>query len=296
LNGIKEVEKTTGRKCVYVPNITCGDFDEMLHRAKIIESLGGNCLMIDVFAAGITAVQSIRNKFPKMILHGHRAGHGAQTIYPEPIIDGKKYEFRHGISMKAWTLLIRIAGIDQLHIGAPLGKMEADETAVLQNLEACFRPLGKIKTCRPICSGGLKATVMWDVAKIMNPKHDKLMQDFIFQAGGGTHAHELGTFGGAKSLAQARDSIAAGIGYKEAIPKYFETFLAFRKWEPEIYSQWIKDLTSKSTLVVEPDLRPYYAKGKELGKAPAAVNLQTAMTKYPPLKEDIKKFNPKLLK
>ena len=83
-----------------------------------------------------------------------------------------------------------MAGIDQLHIGAPLGKMEADETAVLQNIEACFRPLGHLKTVRPICSGGLKATVMWDVARIMGKTENKMFVDFIFQAGGGTHAHD----------------------------------------------------------------------------------------------------------
>ena len=94
--------------------------------------------MIDILAAGMTAVQTIRKKFPEMILHGHRAGHGDKQSSQRPIIDGQKYEFRHGTSMKAWVLIARLAGIDQLHIGAPLGKMEADETAVLQNIEACF--------------------------------------------------------------------------------------------------------------------------------------------------------------
>ena len=93
----------------------------MIRRGELIRSLGGRCLMIDILAAGITAVQTIRKKFPEMILHGHRAGHGGQTIFPEPIIDGQKYEFRHGTSMKAWVLIARLAGIDQLHIGVSIG-------------------------------------------------------------------------------------------------------------------------------------------------------------------------------
>lgn len=57
-----------------------------------------------------------------MILHGHRAGHGAQTIFPEIIVDGQPMDLRHGVSMKVWTLIARLGGIDQFHIGAPLGK------------------------------------------------------------------------------------------------------------------------------------------------------------------------------
>lgn len=295
LEAIKEVEKITGRKLVYVSNISCGDMDEMYRRADLLKSLGGNCLMIDILATGISAVQTIRKKYPNMILHGHRAGHGAQTVFPEPIIDGQQLQLRHGISMKVWTIVSRLAGIDQLHIGAPKGKMEASSQTVLENLEACNRPLGKIKPVRAICSGGLKSTVMWDVAKIMNPFSDKPNLDIIFQAGGGTHAHELGTFGGAKSLAQARDAIQNGLTPFQAISKHFETFLAFRKWDNEVYIQWIKSLTKKSKIVVEPDTRPYYGAEKEQDNAPLPVDIKTAIAKYPPLKLDIEKENPQLL-
>jgi ribulose-bisphosphate carboxylase large chain len=293
--GIKEVKKKTGREVIYVPNITHGDIDEMMRRGKLIESLGGNCLMIDILACGIAGVQSIRKHFPKMILHGHRAGHGAQTIFPEIIIDGKKFELRHGTSMKAWALIARLAGIDQLHIGAPKGKMEASSQTVLENLEACYRPLGKIKSCRPIASGGLKATVMWDVAKIMNPHGATPNMDFIFQAGGGTHAHDLGTFGGAKSLVQARDAIKAGIDYLAAMSLHFETLLAFKKWEKEIYQKWLKSLKKDSKIVVEPDLRPYPKDGKYTNAGPKAADIKTAVSLYPPLKADLEAANPSIL-
>ncbi len=119
--------------------------------------------------------------------------------------------------------------------------------------------------------------------------------DFIFQAGGGTHAHTLGTFGGSKSLAQARDAIYANKTPFEAMAMYFETLLAFRKWEPETYGKWIKSLKKDAKIVVEADTRPYYLEGKEQGNPPTAVDLKTAMVKYPPLKDDIQKFNPELL-
>ncbi|QEE15426.1 RuBisCO large subunit C-terminal-like domain-containing protein [Promethearchaeum syntrophicum] len=292
--GIKEVKKTTGRELIYVPNITSGDFYEMIKRADLIKELGGNCLMIDVLAAGMTAVQSLRKKYPNMIIHGHRAGHGAQTIFPEIIIDGIQYNLRHGVSMKAWTLIARLAGVDQFHIGAPKGKMEASSRTVLENLEACTRPLGKIKTMRPICSGGLKATVMWDVSKIMNPDGETPNMDIICQAGGGTHSHDLGTFGGAKSMVQARDSIKIGLTPQEAMGKYFETLLAFRKWDNEVYGNWLKTLSSDSKIVVDPDTRPYRNNAADKEKGPIATDLKSAARKFTLLKEDLKKYNPSL--
>ncbi|MHA1563311.1 MAG: RuBisCO large subunit C-terminal-like domain-containing protein, partial [Promethearchaeota archaeon] len=293
--GIKEVKKTTGREIIYVPNITSGDFDEMLKRADYIKDLGGNCLMIDILAAGMTAVQTIRKKYPEMIIHGHRAGHGAQTIFPEIIIDGIHYNLRHGVSMKAWTLIARLSGVDQFHIGAPKGKMEASSRTVLENLEACTRPLGKIKTMRPICSGGLKSTVMWDVARIMNPTGDAPNMNIICQAGGGTHSHDLGTFGGAKSMVQARDAIKLGLTPQETMAKHFETLLAFRKWDEEVYGNWLKTLSSDSKIVVDPDTRPYYNDGDDKEKGPIAIDLKSAILKYPLLKDDLKKFNPTLI-
>ena len=292
--GIIEVKKTTGRGLIYVPNITSGDFDEMIKRADLIKDLGGNCLMIDILSAGMTAVQTIRKKYPNMIIHGHRAGHGAQTIFPEIIIDGIQYNLRHGVSMKAWTLIARLAGVDQFHIGAPKGKMEASSRTVLENLEACTRPLGKIKTMRPICSGGLKATVMWDVAKIMNPDGETPNMDIICQAGGGTHSHDLGTFGGAKSMVQARDSIKEGFTPQDAMGKYFETLLAFRKWDKDVYGNWLKTLSSDSKIVVDPDTRPYRKIDEDKENGPVAIDLKSAVLKYTLLKEDLKKYNPSL--
>ncbi|MHA1777595.1 MAG: RuBisCO large subunit C-terminal-like domain-containing protein [Promethearchaeota archaeon] len=294
LNECHRITNLTGRKLVYVANITHGDIDEMIRRGELIRSLGGNCLMIDILSTGISGVQTIRKKFPHMILHGHRAGHGAQTIFPEIKINGQPMDFRHGISMKVWTLIARLAGIDQFHIGAPLGKMEATSHTVLENLEACTRPLGHIKTMRPICSGGLKSTVLWDVAKVMNPNGDKPNQDIICQAGGGTHSHPLGTFAGAKSMVQARDAVKNKIGIFETISNHFETLLAFRRWDRATYAKWVENLTESSKVVVTPDLRIYFKNGQYREKGPEPVNLQQAVKIFPALVADLRRWNPSL--
>ena len=296
LNECNRISQETGRTLVFVANITHGDMDEMINRGELIRSLKGNCLMIDILATGMTGVQTIRKKFPEMILHGHRAGHGAQTIFPEIMVDGQPMDLRHGISMKVWTLIARLGGIDQFHIGAPKGKMEATSRTVLENLEACTRPMGNIKTMRPICSGGLKATVMWDVARIMNPRGDEPNRDIICQAGGGTHSHTLGTHAGAKSMVQARDAIKAGKSIFETMGSHFETLLAFRRWDPKIYRDWIKILTPESLLVVEPDTRLYIKNGQYTEQGPQPVNIKRALELYPELRGDFESYNPDILK
>ncbi|MCF2138422.1 MAG: hypothetical protein K9W44_00035 [Candidatus Lokiarchaeota archaeon] len=294
LNECHRITNLTGRNLIYVANITHGDMDEMIKRGELIRSLGGNCLMIDILATGMVGVQTIRKKFPHMILHGHRAGHGAQTIFPEIIVDGQPMDLRHGVSMKVWTLIARLGGIDQFHIGAPLGKMEASSHTVLENMEACVRPLGKIKTMRPICSGGLKATVLWDVARVMNPNSDVPNQDIICQAGGGTHSHPLGTFGGAKSMVQARDAILKGKSIFETISSHFESLLAFRRWDRAKYTEWIKTLTEESKIVVEPDMRVYMKNGEYSEPEPPHLSIKDAIEKFHALAADIRKWNPEL--
>lgn len=294
LNECNRITNLTGRKLIYVANITHGDIDEMIRRGELIRSLGGNCLMIDILSTGMSGVQTIRKKFPHMILHGHRAGHGAQTIFPEIKINGQPMDLRHGISMKVWTLIARLAGIDQFHIGAPLGKMEATSHTVLENLEACTRPMGQLKPMRPICSGGLKSTVLWEVARVMNPNGDQPNQDIICQAGGGTHSHPLGTFAGAKSMVQARDAISKGIGKDEAISNHFETFLAFRRWDRSTYANWVGKLTKDSKIVVEPDLRIYPKGGNYKEKGPEKVDMKKAVGIFPALAADLKRWNPEL--
>jgi hypothetical protein len=133
---------------------------------------------------------------------------------------------------------------------------------------------------------------MWEVAQIINLSDQPVNQELVFQAGGGTHAHDLGTFGGSKSLVQARDAIKKGWNKLQAISNGFELLLAFRKWGKPTYVEWLKSLAPESTVVVQADERPLYAPGREQGQGPAAVPLKEAMVLWPPLREDLLAHNP----
>ncbi len=295
LDNLKKMETETGRKAVYVANVTAATIDEMLNRAQFIEDHGGLCVMIDLLAAGWMALQTLRKKFPEMIIHGHRAGHGAQTLVHEVMIENRLCTIRHGISMKVLAMFARLGGVDQLHIGAPLGKMEASEKTVMENLEMILRPMGQIKPCLAICSGGLSPDKFPDVVRLMALPNQKTNLAIVYQAGGGTHAHPLGTFGGAKAMIQARQVVLQGMSLNEGMNQYLELRLGFRRWQRETYDLWLKSLTKTSRIVVDQDKRPHTLPNKAKGKAPNPVTLADALSKDKTLRADIQAKNPGLL-
>ncbi len=294
LDNLKKMEAETGRKAVYVANVTAATIDEMLKRAQFIQDHGGLCVMIDLLAAGWTALQTLRKNFPDLIIHGHRAGHGAQTLVHEIMIENRLCTIRHGISMKVLAMFARLGGVDQLHIGAPLGKMEASEKTVMENLEMILRPMGRIKPCLAICSGGLSPDKFPDVVRLMALPKQKNNLSIVYQAGGGTHAHPLGTFGGAKAMIQARQIVLQGMSLNEGMNQYLELRLGFRRWQRETYDRWVKSLTKASRIVVDQDERPHALPNKTKGKAPAAVPLSDAVAKDTTLRTDIQKIKPEL--
>jgi len=78
--------------------------------------------MIDVVTTGYAAVMEMRDYLDSMdlVIHAHRAMHAAFTR--------KK---SHGITMLALAKLMRLIGVDQLHTGTVVGKMEGERQEIL---------------------------------------------------------------------------------------------------------------------------------------------------------------------
>ena len=112
-----KAEQTTGEKKIYMPNITA-KVSVMKKRADFIHELGGEYVMVDILTVGFSALQEIREYLEdkKMIIHAHRAMHAALTR-------NKK----HGITMLALAKIMRLIGMDQLHTGTVIGKMEGSK-------------------------------------------------------------------------------------------------------------------------------------------------------------------------
>ena len=77
-------------------------------------------IMIDL-VIGYTAIQSMANwcRQNDMILHLHRAGHGTYSR-----------QKNHGMNFRVIAKWMRMAGVDHIHAGTAVGKLEGDPLTV----------------------------------------------------------------------------------------------------------------------------------------------------------------------
>jgi ribulose-bisphosphate carboxylase large chain len=221
LDKAKKAEDLTGEKKGYIPNITA-PVDIMIRRAELVEKMGGIFAMVDIVTVGWSALQTLRKASFDLILHGHRAMHAAFTRPKE-----------HGISMEVLARASRLIGIDQLHIGSAVGKMEGSKETVLRcagalrgiregsgALEQDWRGM---KMSMPIASGGLHPGNIPALLDIFG-------NDCIFQFGGGIHGHPKGTGAGAKAVRQALLAASDKIPLQNAAESNPELKDAIDKW------------------------------------------------------------------
>lgn len=223
-----KAEHETGERKMYMANITA-ETEEMKRRADYIKACGGEYFMLDILTIGWSALQTLRDYDDKlnMVIHAHRAMHGALTR-------NKK----HGIAMLPIAKCARLIGVDQLHIGAVVGKMEGGATEVHQIGEDIEKQImhpynepthaleqhwfGK-KPVFAVCSGGLYPGVIPDLMKIMG-------NNIIIQAGGGCHGHPDCTVAGAKAIRQAVDATLNNRTLHEASKQFPELKKAVELW------------------------------------------------------------------
>ncbi|MFA5358471.1 MAG: type III ribulose-bisphosphate carboxylase [Patescibacteria group bacterium] len=217
----KKVEKETGEKKVYVFNVTA-PADIALKRAKYVKAKGGNCIMVDIVTMGWSAIQYLRAQKLGLIIHGHRAGHSTFTK-----------DVRHGISMLVVAKLSRLAGIDQLHTGTVVGKMEGtpEEVSVIDHflheddgvVDLLREDWSGIKSTMPIASGGLHPALAFPLVEMLG-------NDLIINFGGGIHGHPNGSLAGAKAARAAVEAASKGISIKEAVKISPELKVAVEYW------------------------------------------------------------------
>lgn len=216
-------EEATGEKKAYLINVTA-ETKEMMKRTQLVEDLGGKFVMIDIVTAGFAALQSLREADFNLAIHAHRAMHAAFTR-------NKK----HGISMMVLADLARLIGVDTLHIGSVVGKMQGEEIEVgeleeeiekkhvKETKDRLSQNWNKIKPTFAVSSGGLHPG---NVPFLI--KH--LGKDIIIQAGGGCHGHKLGTLRGAIALRQAIEATMQNINLKTYAKNHMELKIALEQW------------------------------------------------------------------
>ncbi len=195
MEAVNKAQAETGEiKGTYL-NITAGTMEEMYKRAEFAKELGSVIVMIDL-VIGYVAIQSISKwaRDNNMILHLHRAGHGTYTRQKS-----------HGVSFRVISKWMRLAGVDHIHAGTVVGKLEGDplttagfydilrEDFVPQNLEhGVFfdQNWASLNKVMPVASGGIHAGQMHQLIHYLG-------EDTVLQFGGGTIGHPMGIQAGA---------------------------------------------------------------------------------------------------
>jgi ribulose-bisphosphate carboxylase large chain len=197
MEGVNKAMAETGEVKGHYFNVTAGTMEEMYERAQFAKELGSVIVMIDL-TIGYTAIQSMANwcRANGMLLHLHRAGHSTYTR-----------QKTHGVSFRVISQWCRLMGVDHLHAGTVVGKLEGDpattrgfydtlrEDKVSRNLENGIffdQEWASMPGVMPVASGGIHAGQMHQLL-------DLFQDDVILQFGGGTIGHPLGISAGAES-------------------------------------------------------------------------------------------------
>lgn len=169
---------------IYAFNIT-SSAEIMKERAEFVKANGGNCIMIDVLTCGFASLQFIRAQKYGLVIHGHRAMHGAFTRDPH-----------HGLTMLVFAKICRLAGIDSLHTGTIVGKMEGEAKEVLEINKFLTSNWHGLKKVLPVASGGLSPLHVPDL-------YNYFGNDILLNFGGGIHGHPDGSRAGAEAVIEA---------------------------------------------------------------------------------------------
>jgi ribulose-bisphosphate carboxylase large chain len=240
IEGVNRAQAETGEIKGHYMNVTAATMEDMYERAEFVKELGSVIVMIDL-TIGYTAIQSMalwarRNG---VLLHLHRAGHGTYTR-----------QKNHGVSFRVMAKWMRLAGVDHIHAGTVVGKLEGDPNAVAGfydtlRLDHCAadpvkglyfdQDWGTMPGCMPVASGGIHAGQMHQLLHYLG-------EDVVLQFGGGTIGHPMGISAGAaanrvaleamvKARNEGRDYFAEGADIlKEAAKRSRELEVALSTW------------------------------------------------------------------
>ncbi len=195
MEAVNRAQAATGEVKGHYLNITAATMEDMYERAEFARDLGSVVVMIDL-VIGYTAIQSMSKwcRRNDMLLHLHRAGHSTYTR-----------QKNHGISFRVISKWMRLAGVDHLHAGTVVGKLEGDPNSVQGFYNVLREPRHGVDLQRgiffeqdwaglrkvmPVASGGIHAGQMHQLLHYFG-------EDVILQFGGGTIGHPMGIAAGA---------------------------------------------------------------------------------------------------
>src|SRR4029078_7557147 len=205
MEAVNRASAATGEVKAHYLNVTAGTMEDMYERAEFAKQLGSVIVMIDL-VIGYTAIQTMAKWARKndMILHLHRAGNSTYSR-----------QKNHGMNFRVICKWMRMAGVDHIHAGTVVGKLEGDPLMIrgfyytlrethtkvqLENglfFEQDWASLNKVM---PVASGGIHAGQMHQLLHYLG-------EDVVLQFGGGTIGHPMGIQAGATATRVALEAM-----------------------------------------------------------------------------------------
>ncbi len=195
MDGVQRAMAATGEVKGHYLNVTAATMEEMYERAEFAKELGSVIVMMDL-TVGYTAMSSMSRWARRngVLLHLHRAGHGTYTR-----------QKTHGVSFRVIAKWCRLLGVDHIHAGTVVGKLEGDPGMVRGYYDVCRQGYNvanpetglyfdqdwaSLPGVMPVASGGIHAGQMYQLLHYLG-------EDVILQFGGGTIGHPMGIAAGA---------------------------------------------------------------------------------------------------
>ena len=195
MEAVQRAQAATGEVKGHYLNVTAATMEDMYERAEFAKEVGSVIIMQDL-TVGYTAMSSMSNwcRANGMILHLHRAGHGTYTR-----------QKTHGVSFRVIAKWCRLLGVDHIHAGTVVGKLEGDPAMIMGYYKILrdgyvkkdltqgiyfdqdWASLGGVM---PVASGGIHAGQMHQLLHYLG-------EDVVLQFGGGTIGHPMGIAAGA---------------------------------------------------------------------------------------------------
>jgi ribulose-bisphosphate carboxylase large chain len=233
MEAVKKAEAESGERKGHYMNVTAADMEEMYRRADFAKELGSVVIMIDL-TIGFTAMTSM-SKWARnngMLLHLHRAGYATYAR-----------QKNHGVNFRVLAKWCRMLGVDHIHAGTIVGKLEGDPNIIR----------GYYKTIRdsyvkkdpslglyfdqdwlsmpglfPVASGGIHAGQMHQLLHYLG-------EDVVLQFGGGTVGHPQGIAAGATANRVALEAmILARNEGRDLLAEGPEVLEKAARWSPEL--------------------------------------------------------------
>jgi ribulose-bisphosphate carboxylase large chain len=205
IEAVQRAQAATGEVKGHYLNVTAATMEDMYERAEFAKEIGSIIIMQDL-TVGYTAMSSM-SKWARangLILHLHRAGHGTYTR-----------QKTHGVSFRVIAKWCRLLGVDHIHAGTVVGKLEGDPAMIMgyykilrdnyieKDLQQGIyfdQDWASMPGVMPVASGGIHAGQMHQLLHYLG-------EDSILQFGGGTIGHPMGIAAGASANRTAVEAI-----------------------------------------------------------------------------------------